>query len=738
MSMRSWAWGLTFASCLSIASLAQATEPPRVRAALVSEPPIIDGLLDDAVWQRAFTIEDFTQVEPDTGAAPSQRTVVYVARDERNLFLGIRCYDTDPSQIVAMRMQRDDSIFFDDRVEIVLDTFHDRRNGYSFSINPVGGRRDAIFEGEVFMADWDGIWYGRASIDEGGWTAEIAIPFQTLSYDPGTDTWGFNIERAIRRNDERIRWADPTLNRPLFNMSQAGVLEGMTGISQGVGLDIKPYLSLGYADDPLDDRSEEITEPGGDVAYRLIPSLTATVTANTDFAETEIDEAQSTVTRFALFFPEKRDFFLQDAGIFEFADLQHGTISPDGDTDANGRPFFSRKVGLAADGDSVDIIAGGKLTGRVGPVNLGFLNVQLDDHGEVDSRNLTVGRVAMNLLGESKLGAIVTNGDPNSNDRNTLVGTDFNYRNSQFLDNRVLEGRLWYQRSISEDVGGKESAYGATLSYPNDRVNWFVNYRVLEENFNPALGFFNRRGIRRYHGEYRYRIRPRGYLRTIDNTLEGKLITDSSDDVESWRIRAFPLNLTNNIGDFVQFAFAHDYDAPDAPFPIKDNIFIPAGRYNYDQAAISLRTSRNRPFRFNFTVAGGSFYSGETLNVIPGFEWRPSRHFFFSGDYNATQFWVDARRRASDGSFGPEESEYVVRHLVRLRANISFTPDISWNTFLQWDDSTDSMAVNSRLRWIVQDGREFFLLFTQFLETEDGIDRGLTQPLAKVGWTFRL
>ncbi len=720
-----------------MSSLCQAAEPPRIRATVVSEAPIIDGYLDDRVWQQAFAVEDFTQVEPIPGAEPSERTLIYVARDEKNLYFGIRCYDRDPSSIVAKRMQRDASIFYDDRVEIVLDTFHDHRNGYLFAINPVGGRQDAIFEGEIFMQEWDGIWYAEARLDEQGWVAEIAIPFQTLSYDPGTDTWGINMLRGIRRNDERIHWADPTLDRAFFKMSHAGVLEGMRGISQGLGLDIKPYFSLGYEDDPSIDRSKEIVEPGGDIAFKLTPSLTATATVNTDFAETEIDEAQSTVTRFALFFPEKRDFFLQDAGIFEFADLQHEIISPDGDTDANGRPFFSRKIGLSATGEEVDILAGGKLTGRIGPLNIGLLDVQLDEHDDVNSQNLAVGRVAVNLFGESKLGAIVTNGDPNSNENNTLVGTDFNYRNSHFLGNRVLEGRLWYQHSFSQGVDDEEMAYGATLSYPNDRVNWFVNYREIEENFNPALGFVNRRGFRRYEGQFRYRIRPGGVLRTIDNTVEGKVFTDSSNDVQTWRVRVFPFTLTNNVGDFIQFAYAHDYDAPRVPFPIKDNIFIPSGRYNFDQGAISLRSSRNRPFRANFTVAGGSFYSGETLHIVPGLEWRPSKHLFFSGDYNLTQLWVDALRLKSDGTFSAKKSEYVLRHLVRVRVDISFTPNLSWNTFVQWDDSSDSMAINSRLRWIVQDGRELFLVFTQFLETEDGIERGLTQPLAKIGWTFR-
>ncbi|MBW2244794.1 MAG: carbohydrate binding family 9 domain-containing protein [Deltaproteobacteria bacterium] len=428
MLKRTWALLLALTSCLSLASLSGAAEePPLAQAVLVSEAPTIDGYLDDPAWRQAFKIEDFTQVVPVTGAEPSERTLVYVARDEQNLYLGIRCYVRDPSTILAKRMQRDDSLFYDDRFAIVLDTFHDRRNGYFFQINPIGGRRDAIFEGEVFMVEWDGIWHAEARIDEKGWVAELAIPFQTLSYDPETDTWGLNLLRGIRRDNERTRWADPTLNRSFMNMSHAGILEGMRGISQGLGLDIKPYLSLGYEDDPDKDKSKVIAEPGGDIAYKLTPSLTATVTANTDFAETEIDEAQSTVTRFALFFPEKRDFFLQDAGIFEFADLQHKVVSPDGDTDANARPFFSRKIGLTNDGKEPAIHVGGKLTGRIGRFNLGLLDVQLEDHGDVRSRNLAVGRVAMNLLGESKLGAIVTNGDPNSNDDNTLVGTDFNH-----------------------------------------------------------------------------------------------------------------------------------------------------------------------------------------------------------------------------------------------------------------------------------------------------------------------
>ena len=286
-------------------------------------PPVIDGVLDDAVWSAASAVDQFCQVEPIEGASPSERTVFRLLYDSDNLYIAVRAYDREPHELIARQRQRDGSVSGDDRISIAIDTFHDRRNGYLFQINPNGSRRDGlIIDSSDFRAEWDGIWFGASRIDDQGWTTEIALPMKTLNFDPDSDRWGFNILRAVRRRNETNRWTAASQNLSFINMAEIGTITGLRGLRQGLGLDVVPSTTLGVSDDRDESRTYTKNEPAIDVFYKITPSLTGVVTANTNFAETSVDEVQVNLTRFSLFFPEQREFFLQDAGIFQFADLE--------------------------------------------------------------------------------------------------------------------------------------------------------------------------------------------------------------------------------------------------------------------------------------------------------------------------------------------------------------------------------------------------------------------------------
>jgi len=701
-----------------MAFAAAAAEPPRVRIGWVDTPPVLDGIMDEAVWEQAGLISELTQVLPNTGAAPSQRTEIRILTDGRTLYVGFRCYDTDPERIVANRMGRDNFPFFDDRVGMVLDTFHSRRNGYFFATNPNAMRHDVLLEGENFEVSWDTIWFAETSIDAEGWTAEIAIPYSSLGFDPQSDVWGINFERGIRRNDEDLRWTDAVPQRMISDLGNAGVLEGMLGIDQGLGFEITPGLTIRRIDDPnANDRFE--VDPTLDAFYKILPSVTAAVTANTDFGQVEVDDQRVNEGRFDLFFPEKRDFFLEDALIFEFGDLSQ-----------NGRPFFSRRIGFN-DGATVDILGGGKLTGRLGPVKFGVLDTFVAHKNGVAERNLFVGRAAVNVLGESTVGAIVTNGNPGGGPDSTTVGLDFLYRDTSFLDGpNTVRASLWFAKSMNDNELGsrRDHGYGIKLEYPQDRINWLLGFEELQEDYDPKLGFVNRNDIRHWFGFFRYRTRPSsGPFRTIDQNLFGQIVLDSGNEVETVNMRFTPAQFKTPIGDGFEFTYHFHRERVQTSFPVFD---IPESTYTFHEGAIEVFTSRNRPLSGALEVAYGTYFDGTRTRVDAGLEWRPSHYVFVDVEYE----FRDVNLPTADSTSARNDRE---TQLVRLRATLQFSPDISWSTFAQYDNVSDSAGVNSRLRWIVRDGREFFVVFNQALDTSnDDVRATRSEALVKAVWTF--
>ncbi|HMB74368.1 MAG TPA: sugar-binding protein, partial [Gammaproteobacteria bacterium] len=396
----------------------------------------VDGLLDEEFWRNATVIEDLHQVEPTEFAEPSQPTEIFLFYDTDYLYVGARMWDTEADSITANVLRQGEGLSSEDRFAIIIDPYLDQRSGYRFQVNPNSVRWDALYQNTSSLeSNWEGIWQGAATRDAEGWTAEMAIPFKTISFNPNTPEWGVNFERTIQRNGESIGWV--SRNREL-NPGVAGIASGFAGLEQGRGLDIVPSASVtraktyGAAGDSSND-----FEPSLDVFYNVTPSLNAALTINTDFSATEVDDRQVNLTRFNLFFPEKRDFFLQDADIFEFGRIGGGGFnrgggggnpSVPGSASQNGRPFFSRRIGLSATGVPVDIEYGGKLCGRVGRWNIGALAIRQGEFEDVEATDVFVGRVAANVLSESAVGIIVTDGDPRSNAENSLIGADFRYR----------------------------------------------------------------------------------------------------------------------------------------------------------------------------------------------------------------------------------------------------------------------------------------------------------------------
>ena len=501
--------------------------------------PVIDGRLDDDAWKNAAVVDDFHQTSPSDGATPTEITIVRVTYDDEYLYIAADLRDSDPSGIRAKQMIQGKMIFSDDRFWVTLDSFNNKRNDYFFQVNANGVRRDALRENNArFIDEWATIWVAESAVNENGWTTEIAIPFKSISFAPDAGTWGINFGRGIVRKQEFNMWSShERQDWPAYG----GEVSGIEGIQQGRGLDVVPSINVSQQRDLVLGGDSSGFEPSLDVRYRITPSLSATFTLNTDFSTAEVDEQQIALDRFSLFFPEKRDFFLQDAGIFEF-----------GNIDTNGRPFFSRRIGLSSEGEAVGIDGGIKLTGRVGDFNVGTLAIRQEAIGDVKATDLFVARGSYNVLDESAVGFIMTHGDPTSNETNSVIGVDFLYRDSDGPFGEILTGKFWAQQSRSSNRDGNDQAFGAQLEIPSDKLQVYAGAQYIEENFHPALGFVNRAGIRRFDTGVRYRIRPEaGMWRALNSRIDFTHITDMNGDILSQKTKIRPISFYSHRDDFI-------------------------------------------------------------------------------------------------------------------------------------------------------------------------------------------
>ncbi len=706
---------------------------PRVTATRTEQPPVIDGRLDEPAWRDATLVEDFRVSEPIEGVPLRQPTVVRILYDDQAIYFGFTCFD-DPAAVVRKVLRRDASQRSDDRITVMLDTFYERRTGYVFQVNPNGARWDALLEdGGNLNIQWDAIWYAEARMTDNGWVVELAIPMKSLNFpEEGSGVWGLNLARAVTRQNQTARWAYPLQNVFLFDAAHFGNLDGLEGLEQGIGLDAIPAYTIRQTRDNEEGNVSNQGQGSLDLFYKITPSLTNVLTTNTDFTEAQPDRRRANLTRFSLFFPEQRDFFIQDAGIFQFANF--GRFRQFRSPRVNGQAFFSRQIGLAEDGP-LAIRFGEKLTGRVGPLNIGFLSTRVEGYTagsvvdetfrDVDPKWLSVGRATLNVLDDSNVGVIMTYGDPAENKHNKLYGADFNYRTVRFLGDQILQGSLWAERTSSSGLDDKGDAFGASLEYPNDKWNWEGHAAEIQENFNPALGFANRRAIRDYDGRIRRRWRRTGLLRTIDVLLEGRLVTATDNDFQTLKVKFFPVMIQSDMGDF--FRIGVDYTREDLleDFEIREGISIPKDHYRWDRYRIEFHSSRNRPLEGGVDLHYGQFYTGTRFDVRLDFQWRPSEHVALGTEYE--QFQV----RLPEGNF--------TTRVVRVNFDFAFSTDVSWTNLVQWDNESELLGWSSRATWIMEPGNELVLAFDPFFRRDDRLefDATETQVALKLLWTQR-
>ena len=702
-----------------------ALDAPVATARRATETIRIDGRLDEADWQRAEPIGPLRQREPIENSEPSEQTSVRVLYDDNALYIAVVCDDRSTDGIVSTQLTRDANLDVDDRITIVLDPFFDHRNGFFFQVNPAGARADGQVSNnsETLSRDWDGIWNAAARISDDGWVAEIEIPFKTLRFKPGQSVWGLNIERQIKRRQETDRWAAPRQNIWIGNLAEAGRLEGLDGLRQGLGLDVRPYVSGGEGNS-----GGELTG-GIDIFQNITPNLNAAITVNTDFAETEADIRQVNLTRFPLFFPEKRTFFLEGAGVFDVAGLANTTDI---------RPFFSRRVGLVegvtGDNLTVPLRLGVKLTGRQSDYNVGVLDVETGSQrdpllpgGVVERQNLIAARVSRNIFQQSWIGGIVTHGNPTGAGSNTLLGADARFATSTFRGNKNLSLALYFLGTDDEASATRAGAGGFTIDYPNDRWDVALSWKQIGDHFQPALGFVPRAAIRKTDLNVAFQPRPERWgIRQFFFEFRPTYITNLENRVENWRIFIAPFNTRTESGEHLEWNYIPEFEHLDAPFEIATGVVIPAGSYQWTRFRAEANTATKRPWVVDAALWWGGFYAGNRRQVELGLTLKPNTHVALS-----------VRAERNDVSL-PQGSFYT--QIVTVRADYNFTANVSWANLAQYDNESRIAGLQSRFRWILQPGNDLFLVLNRgWYRTlddqrfEPSFDRGS----AKLQYTFR-
>jgi len=680
---------LFFLLCLSVLAVAQ----PSIPAMHVEKAPVIDGRLNDEAWSSAAKIDQLVQREPNSGQPVSEKTVFLVCYDANFLYIGVKCFD-DPSKITAKEMARDVSLANDDRVQVILDTYLDHRNGYWFQIGPRGSIGDATISenGAVFNKQWDGLWEGKSRIVADGWEAEMAIPFKTMGFDKYNPNWGIKFIRHIKRKLEMSYWPSANVNSYKFQVSDAGLLVGLKNITQGIGLDVSPYV-VGGMDAQKEVANKYPAKGGFDMFYQITPSLKSSLTVHTDFAETEVDDRQINLTRFDLLFPEKRDFFLDGASLFSFG-IQGEDANSYG---KNIIPFFSRRMGLDNSGLPIQINYAAKLTGMINKWNVGIM--QVNDQHTTGNTNFSVARISRSFGEESSVGAIGTYGNAVSPLQNYLGGVDLKLATSKFHGNKNLSFILFGLKSHTVGLVDNDLSWGGNISYPNDFLSFSLGHYEIGKNFVAGMGFVPRTEIKDTYGNIQIGPRPKkGAILQVLTGMGFNHIVNFSNILESRQVSFTPIRLRFRSGEELSYSLAKSYEYLDKQFNIFSTYIIPAGNYDYYRHTLGLITAGSRNLAGDASYTFGDFYNGTRRDINAGVNYKIAVPFFVGARYKQNDVTLP------DGNF--------TARIYALNANVLFSPDVTLYNYLQYDNNSKVIGIQARFQWIVKPGNVIIVAWT--------------------------
>jgi len=667
----------------------------------ISENKIeIDGLLNEPEWKMVLPAKDFIQRDPIQGSPATEKTEVYVIHDKENLYIGAILFDSNPDGILAYQKRRDQSLRTDDRFMWILDTFLDGRTGYFFEVNPAGLLGDGlIIGGDSYWGinkDWNGIWDARVVVIPDGWSVEVVIPFRTLNFDPNLDTWGINFQRTVRRKNEDMKWEGFERNKKITQPIHAGYLKGLKNLTQGNGLEFKPYFSL--KNQEMNMVKDNFNDIGFDVSINITSGLKASLTYNTDFAEAEVDQRRVNLTRFPLRYAEKRGFFLEGAGVYSF--------SPRNDV----TPFFSRRIGLS-DGEQIPINYGGRLSGQIGNYEIGVIQAQTNSKGDIAGENFTVARVKRAFFKQSYFGLVYTDRssrtmEPDSNELDqSLFGADLELKTSEFMGDKNLQFQTFFvhhtapysepELSISD-----LSVRGFRITYPNDIFRSHVSYREFGNNYNPAVGFGRRNGFKRIQPSFSYHPRPERYdfIRQVEFGIQYEFMTNLENKMLKKQTTITPFNIRFESQDQLSAKIVSLIEYLDKPFTIYEDITIPIEEYSSEELQVKFETSEKRMLSTEFEYQTGDFWNGQKQTIKTQISVKPFSGFNIQTEYEKNTV------KLSGKSFNTE--------LYNFELGIYPTPRTAIFSNLQYDNVSDALGLFAKLQHTIRPGSDFYLVYT--------------------------
>ncbi|MBX7151849.1 carbohydrate binding family 9 domain-containing protein [bacterium] len=669
--------------------------------------PKLDGVLNDDVWQQAFTINDFVQRLPHEGQTPSEKTEVFLLYTSTDLYVGVKCYDSKPDHIAATVMQRDNfDLTQNEQFVIAIDSYNDGRSGFWFSTNPLGVRVDAQFnnEGDVFIVEWDGIWDVQAHSDSDGWSAELRIPFSTLRFKSGSENiMGINLYRRIIRTNEHLfspliplQYANGT---PNVSIARKFLFKNIVGNKRWF---FKPTIITSHEKNYIHHDSKASGDLGLDLTYALSDNMVTTITYNTDFSQVEADDRQINLSRFNIFIPEKRDFFIENSALFAFGLTQEAEV------------FFSRRIGLAADTSgqlfTVPILAGGKMTGKIGRFDIGILNVQTQDRRNVPDQNFSVVRMKYEILPRSYIGLIGTRKDPAEGRTNSVVGIDGNV----FLNETVAVSAFAVTSKSAVDDPGS-SMYNAAIYRGGEREAFNFSVTSIGRNFDPQMGFLVRSDTRKWYGDVKWPVYLKHpVLRRFVPEYETTYYENPHDRIENYFHK---FNFTTELvtDDIISVFIKRNFEYIPSTFPIFRTVEIENGNYHQTSGGLSLSSKPGRRLSGTLSLSGGGFYGGSFYEIGSSLLWKWNYHLTLSQDYTTT--------------FAKLDNDEFRTHIAQTRINYAFNTRFFIASLIQYDNASNELGFNIRVNYLLEEGRELFVVYNHLFDQHGVKNVYLKEPV---------
>ncbi len=696
----------------------QHSKPDTIHAYFTTEKIVLDGKLTETCWQKAHRISNFTQREMYEGESPTEHTEIAIVYTTNVMYIGFWGYDSEPDKIVAQEMARDFDLDIDDNFEMILSTYNDNRNGFLFAINPNGARADILVsnEGAGFNKSWNGVWDVATTQTNKGWFAEIEIPFSTLKFKKSDNlVWGINFERNVRRKREQDRWQGWYRIYEFEKISQAGHVDGLKNIKAKNKVELKPYIS-GGVENIKGEGWKGKYKIGGDANFDITPTLKLNFTVNTDFAQVESDRARINLTRFSLYYPEKRQFFLESKDLFEMSIGYRDQV------------FYSRRIGIQ-DRQEIPIIAGTRFFGKQNKTSVGVMSIQTAAKDSILTTNYSVIRIKEDIGDQSYVGAIVTSKILNGR-RNITYGADFNYSTSKiFHDKNLIIYGSFSQSFTSDSINHRNSGYALYMTYPNDWIEFNMAVTSSQLNYNPEMGFIRRHNNRMYFSYLKFSPRPK-FLPFFRNIVFkpwdiNYYVNDFTNKLESIFYEFRPFGFTTKSGEQAEFNYQWIYDKLDVPFVLLDTIVIPAGEYRDSRGEIQFESFQGRKLSGELFVNYGTFYTGKRARVGVGANLNLNRHWNLSANWDKNFLTFDEASLSTDEIGG--------------RIMYAYNPKLNSSLFGQYNNEDEEVLLNFRINWIPKIGSDFYFVVNQLIDTSNNHFTLMeTTVLAKLIWRFAL